>query len=575
MFSQLPKTGGEFMDWNWQQIEPFYQDLLARPLDVDNVDVWLRDWTCLNDLVSEVYARLNLATTQDTTNEEAEARYNNFLDQIYPVVQSAEQKLKEKLLASGLEPQGFSMPLRKMRAEAALFREANLPLLSEERKLASNYNKIIGAQTVPWEGEELTLQQLRRAMQTPDREARQRAWRLAAERQLADRQAINRLWEQFMELRGQLFSNAGLPDYRAYRWEQMLRLDYTPQDCLRFQEAIEKAVVPAASRVYERRRKQLGLDALRPWDLDQDIYPLDLPPLPSYGDVASLAEKAEAAFRRVSPELGEYFHLMRVEGLLDLDNRKGKAPGAFCTNFPVDQRPFILMNAIGLSGDVRTILHESGHAFHNFERFQLPYAQQRAPGLEFAEVASMAMELLASPYLSDERVALYSQADARRFRIAHMEHILIFWPYMAVVDAFQHWVYSHHQAASNPANCDARWLELWKRYLPGVDWSGLEVEAATGWHRKQHIFRYPFYYVEYGLAQLGAIQVWRNALDDPQRALTIYRRALSLGGTLPLPELYRAAGARLAFDADALSEAVRLIEVQISDLEEQSSHNRA
>jgi oligoendopeptidase F len=575
MFSQLPKTGGEFIDWNWQQIEPFYQDLLARPLDVDNVDVWLRDWTCLNDLVSEVYARLNLATTQDTTNEEAEARYNNFLDQIYPVVQSAEQKLKEKLLASGLEPQGFSMPLRKMRAEAALFREANLPLLSEERKLASNYNKIIGAQTVPWEGEELTLQQLRRAMQTPDREARQRAWRLAAERQLADRQAINRLWEQFMELRGQLFSNAGLPDYRAYRWGQMLRLDYTPQDCLRFQEAIEKVVVPAASRVYERRRKQLGLDALRPWDLDQDIYPLDLPPLPSYGDVASLAEKAEAAFRRVSPELGEYFHLMRVEGLLDLDNRKGKAPGAFCTNFPVDQRPFILMNAIGLSGDVRTIFHESGHAFHNFERFRLPYAQQRAPGLEFAEVASMAMELLASPYLSDERVALYSQADARRFRIAHMEHILIFWPYMAVVDAFQHWVYSHHQAASNPANCDARWLELWKRYLPGVDWSGLEAEAATGWHRKQHIFRYPFYYVEYGLAQLGAIQVWRNALDDPQRALTSYRRALSLGGTLPLPELYRAAGARLAFDADALSEAVRLIEVQISDLEEQSSHNRA
>jgi len=340
MFNRLPETASDIMDWNWQQIEPYYQDLLARALNSDNVSSWLRDWTHMNDLVSEVYARLNLATTQDTTDLKAEARYNNFLDNIYPAVQSAEQGLKEKLLASGLEPEGFKVPLRKMRAETALFREANLPLLSEERKLASNYNKIIGAQTVTWEGEELTLQQLRRALQTPDREVRQRAWRLAAERQLADREAINILWGQFMGLRGQLASNTGLEDFRAYRWQQMLRLDYTPQDCQQFQEAIERVVVPAASRVYERRRKQLGLDAVRPWDLDQDLYPIDQPPLPGYGNVEELAAKAEAAFRNVSPVLGEYFHVMRVEGLLDLHNRKGKAPGAFCTNFPVGTATF-------------------------------------------------------------------------------------------------------------------------------------------------------------------------------------------------------------------------------------------
>jgi len=569
MFNHLPETAGEFMEWDWQQIEPYYQDLLARPLDSGNVSSWLRDWTLLNDRVSEVYARLNLATTQDTSNQEAEARFNNFLDHIYPAVQSAEQALKKKLLDSALEPEGFEVTLRKMRAEATLFREANLPLLSEERKLASQYNKVIGAQTVHWEGEELTLQQLRRALQTPDREVRQRAWRLAAGRQLADREAINQLWGQFMGLRGQLASNAGLEDYRAYRWRQMLRLDYTPQDSQQFQKAIERVAVPAATRVYERRRKQQGLETLRPWDLDQDLYPIDQPPLPGYGSVAELTSKAEAAFQKVSPVLGEYFHIMREEGLLDMENRKGKAPGAFCTNFPVEQRPFILMNAVGLSGDIRTILHESGHAFHNFERFQLPYAQQRTPGLEFAEVASMSMELLASPYLADENVSLYSRADARRFRIGHLEHILIFWPYMAVVDAFQHWVYTHHQAASNPANCDARWLELWNRYLPGVDWSGLETEAATGWHRKQHIFRYPLYYVEYGLAQLGAVQVWGRALQDPQTALENYRHALSLGGTVSLPELYEAAGARLAFDEDALDAAVSLIEAQISILEKQ------
>jgi oligoendopeptidase F len=279
-----------------------------------------------------------------------------------------------------------------------------------------------------------------------------------------------------------------------------------------------------------------------------------------------LVSGVAAIFQRVDPELAQYFEIMRNEGLLDLENRKGKAPGGYCTGFPVAQRPFIFMNAVGLSGDVRTLLHESGHAFHNFERFRLPYFQQRIPGLEFAEVASMAMELLASPYLSGGEEGLYSEADARRFRLAHLENILLFWPYMAAVDAFQHWIYTHHPAASDPENCDLRWLELWGQYLPGVDWSGLEAAAMTGWQRKQHIFRYPYYYVEYGVAQLGAVQVWRNALNDPAAALASYRRALSLGGTATLPELYKACGARFAFDAATLGEAVELIEQTIATL---------
>jgi oligoendopeptidase F len=225
------------------------------------------------------------------------------------------------------------------------------------------------------------------------------------------------------------------------------------------------------------------------------------------------------------------------------------------------------MNAVGIAADVRTILHESGHAFHNFERLRLPYFQQRIPGLEFAEVASMAMELLASPYLDAQPDGFYTPEAARRFRIAHLEHILAFWPYMAVVDAFQHWVYTHHAQASDPRHCDLRWLELWRRYLPGVDWSGLDEEAMTGWQRKQHIHRYPLYYIEYGLAQLGAVQVWRNALDDPGRALSLYRQALRLGGTAALPELYQAAGARFAFDAGTLGEAVELVEMTIEKLE--------
>jgi oligoendopeptidase F len=229
------------------------------------------------------------------------------------------------------------------------------------------------------------------------------------------------------------------------------------------------------------------------------------------------------------------------------------------------------MNGIGLASDVRTILHEAGHAFHNYERLLLPYFQQRIPGLEFAEVASMAMELLASPYLDAQPDGFYTPDDARRFRIAHLEHILAFWPYMAVVDAFQHWVYTHHAQASDPRFCDARWLELWQRYLPGVDWSGLDEQAMTGWQRKQHIHRYPLYYIEYGVAQLGAVQVWRNALADPQKALEQYRYALSLGGTAALPELYAAAGAKFAFDAETLGEAVELVEQTIISLSGEES----
>jgi oligoendopeptidase F len=326
--------------------------------------------------------------------------------------------------------------------------------------------------------------------------------------------------------------------------------------------------VPAATRIYQKHGRRLGLDRLRPWDLDQDLYPLDFPPLPPYGNIADLQARSEHIFGQLDPELGEYFREMRAGGYLDLENRKSKAPGGYCTAFPMAKRSFIFMNAVGLASDVRTLLHESGHAFHNFERFHLPYMQQRMVGLEFAEVASMTMELLTHPYLSLEQGGFYPDAAARRFRIAHLERILLFWPYMAVVDAFQSWVYRHHTQASDPASCDDQWLELWHRFLPGVDWDGLEAEACTGWHRKQHIFRAPLYYVEYGLAQLGAVQIWQNASRDPAGALHDYRRALSLGGTASLPELYRAAGARFAFDAATLADAVDRIERSLAELEE-------
>lgn len=571
MNGSVPQTVQEFMNHTWEQIEPRYQELAARPLTSANVTDWLKEWTRLSELVDERRSRLHVATTQDTADTEAQQRFLSFMGEIYEPIQAADQRLKQKLLDSGLEPEGFEIPLRNLRAQAALFREENLPLQTEEQRLAQEFNRIIGAQTIQWEGEELTIPQLQPIFLEPDRERREQAWRLALTRQLQDREAINGLWQQFMELRGRIAANAGQPDYRAYVWQQKLRFDYTPEDCFTFHAAIEQEVVPAATRIYERRRQLLGLPTLRPWDVSPDLGTSAIPPLHPFEEGEELEQKGAAVFNQVDPVLGGYFDTMRREGLLDLVNRKGKGPGAYCTSFEVSKRPFIFMNGVGVHDDVQTLLHEAGHAFHVFETGPVPYYQQLEVPMEFAEVASMAMELLAAPYLPASEGGFYSEADAARAEIEHLETLITFWPYMAVVDAFQHWVYEHHDEGSDPAKCDAKWAELWQRFIPGLDWSGLEEEMKTGWHRKRHIHRSPFYYVEYGLAQLGAVQVWANALTDQQQAVADYRRALALAGTVTLPELFTAAGARFAFDADTMRQAVTLIERRIEELEQKAA----
>lgn len=573
MPNPLPPTTDALLNWAWPDIEPHFHELAARPLTAENGAEWLADWSSLSAHLGEMYARLYVATTVNTTDAAAQQRFNNFLDTIFPPSQSAEQNLKEKLLASGLEPEGFAMPLRNMRAEAELFQEANLPQLADEQKIGNEYDKIIGAQTVLWEGQETTLSQLKPIFQDPDRAKRERAWRMSMERRLADRAAINARWAQVLRVRLTIAENAGFGrDYRAYRWRQKLRFDYSPDDSKSFQRAIEEVVVPAATRCYERRRQRLNLEALRPWDLADGWYgrPIDpphLPPLRPYTTIAELNEKTSAIFHRVDPQLGAYFDTMRREGLLDLDNRKGKAPGGYCTGYDVVKRPFIFMNAVGLHDDVQTLLHEGGHAFHVFETAALPYVHQLQLGMEFAEVASMSMELLAAPYLSAAHGGFYSEADAARARAEHLEGMLLFWPYMAVVDAFQHWVYENPDTALNGDACDAQWATLWGRFMSGVDWGGLEQERMTGWQHKSHIHQSPFYYIEYGLAQLGAVQVWRNALHHQAEAVANYRRALALGGTVPLPQLYATAGAKFAFDAATLREAVTLIENTLTNLE--------
>jgi oligoendopeptidase F len=364
MFTSQPASSDALIRMSWLDYEPQYQHLLRQELDASNLAGWLADWTRLRRTWYEVQQRLYVASTVDTSSADTEALYNHFLDHVYPQVQAADQRVKEKLLASRLEPQWYQVALRNLRAEAALFSQENVPLLSEELKLTHEYESIVGAQTVAWQGSEVTLTQLALVYLDDDRSAREGAWRLASARWLDDRQVIGELWGRSLQLRTRMAVNAGFPDYRAYRWQKQLRFDYTPQDCYTFHRAIEAVVVPAASAVYEKRRQRLGVDALRPWDLEVD--PFGRPPLHPYDTIAELEAKTSAIFHAVDPQLGEYFEIMRREHLLDLDNRKSKAPGGYCTDFAIAGRPFIFANSIGVHDDVQTLLHEGGHAFHVF-----------------------------------------------------------------------------------------------------------------------------------------------------------------------------------------------------------------
>jgi oligoendopeptidase F len=562
----LPTRYEDAKHWTWTEVEPYFAALKARELNAENVGDWLREWSALSDVLSEVFSRARVATTVDTGDEEAEAYYKNLLATIYPEIEKAENDLNKKLLDTGLTPAGLELPLKKMRTDVELFREENIELNTRTQVLGLEFNKIIGAMTINWEGEELTLPQAAKLQHNPDREVREKAWRLYMNRYLKDREPINALWTQLFETRQKIARNAGFSNFREYIWQSRHRYDYTPEDCITFHNAIEQVVLPAARKRNERRREALGIERLRPWDLAVD--PFGREPIKVWETIDDFAGKAENIFNRVDPQLGDYYTTMRREDLLDLPNRKNKGVGAYCTGFPLMKRPFVFMNAVNQRDDVRTLLHEVGHAFHNFETFaNLDYGMQRQYPIEFAEVASMAMELLAAPYLTEENGGYFTTEEAARDRIEHLEKILYFWPYMAVVDSFQHWVYTSGDAAADPTNCDAKWAELWDRFMIAADYTGLEDVKMTGWHRKHHIFRYPFYYVEYGLAQLGAVQVWANALENQSEAVAAYRRGLALGGTKNLPELFGTTGAKFAFDAETLGKAVDLIERTIEQLD--------
>jgi oligoendopeptidase F len=563
----LPTDAKSILALTWVDYEPYFKDLEAWELSEANIQAWLDDWSRLAATVDEHYWRLYIATTANTADKEIEEQYNQYIETIQPAAKTAEQKLKTKLLTSGLSPKSFETGLRRIQAEAEIFTEDNLPLLAAEQKLVTEYNKLIGSILIDWEGEERTLAQMAPLFYETDRAIRQRAWEAIQLQFTKVREDLNALWEKFVPVRLQIARNAGLPDYRAYMWKQKFRFEYSPEDCKSFHAAIEESVVPAATRLYEKRRQRLGLDSLRTWDTSVD--PFGGAPIRPYESMDEFKSKLRAVFEQVDPAFGEYFQIMMDENLLDLETRKNKAPGGYSLGLHVAHRPFVFMSNSNTPWDVQTMLHEGGHAFHEFERAHVHFYQRGEIYLpaEFAEVASMGMELLASPYKTKDCGGFYTEREAARTMIELLESFITFWPYMAVVDAFQHWIYENPAEGSDALKCEQKWGELWDRFMTGIDYSGLEQAKETYWHGQSHIFNNPFYYVEYGIALLGAAQVWANARRDQAKAVADYRKALALGATVPLPELFRAAGAKFTFDAKTLKEAVDLMEEVIGEME--------
>jgi oligoendopeptidase F len=544
---------------DWARLEPFF-DELEKNAGTKDLRRWLQDWSELESAWNEESNRRYVAMTCDTENADKEKSYLRIETEIGPLAKPRWQKLKQLYLD---HPKRRSLPKglygvmdRFIANEADLYREENILLEAKDAELRQKYQKITGAMTVAYDGKEQTLQQVSRHLEENDRARRQEVWELLVKRRLQDCAALEDLYDEMVRLRTRIGRNAGFKDYRDYTFRAKGRFDYTPRHCRDFLKANEKSVAPALRRRHRRRKELLGVDVLRPWDLAVDAQ--GRPPLRPFKTMDELMDGCGRIFRKVHRDFGAMFDFIRSKGYLDLESRKGKAPGGYQTVFDVERAPFIFANSAGLHRDVETLLHEGGHSFHTLQCRHLEPRFNRDYPTEFAEVASMAMELLGQPYLEE----FYTKPEADRARAGHLEDLLSTYTWVATIDAFQHWVYTDPEHSR--VDRKNAWLDLKRRLGGGEDWSGYEEALAYNWHRQLHLFTVPFYYIEYGIAQTGALQVWRNAKKDRRRAIAKYREGESLGWTRPLPELFRAAGLRFDFGEKTIGP---LVKTALADLE--------
>jgi len=552
----------DFTVTDWQSLEPFFKDLLERNIDTkESLEKWLKDQSELEALVNEDACWRQIKMTCDTENKSLEKAFTFFCMEIQPKIQPYSDALNRKLvnhpLAKELDAEKYFTYLRSIRKNIELFRDENIPIQAELSVMQQQYGVISGKMTVTVKDEEYTLQQAAKFLESHDRELREEVYRKINERRLQDAASLNSLYDQLIEKRNREAVNACFNNYRDYRVKELGRFDYTAADCYKFHEAVKQHVLPLVNIIYQKKKEKLGLDTLRPWDIDAE--PEGVKPLHPFKTSEELIQKSIACFTKLSPFFGDCLKKMQELKHLDLESRKGKAPGGYNCPLAESGAPFIFMNAAGQMHDVTTMLHEGGHAVHSFLAHPLELSGFKEYPMEIAEVASMAMELMS---MDEWETFFTDKEDLQRAKEHQLERVITIFPWIAIIDKFQHWIYEHPVHTHEERT--AIWNEILNEFQDDViDYSGLETYRSNAWQRQLHLFEVPFYYIEYGIAQLGAVGIWMQFKKNRQLAMDNYCKALALGGTKTLPQLFEAAGLKFDFSPDRIKVLMEFVKGQM------------
>lgn len=550
----------------WASIEPYYLDLLARELTSSEAyEAWLNDISELEAILEEDMAWRYIKMTIDTRDESLAEAYRFFVTEIQPKLAPLEDQMNRKLVASEFcapmkKHSGFELLSRRIETALRLFREENIAIQSQIAEESQQYGSLSAAQSIEHEGEKMTMQKAAMLLKETDEAVRKSVFEKIVARRAQDYQAFDDLFDSLLKKRHQVAVNAGFENFRDYKLESMGRFDYSVADCKDFHRSVKSAIVPIVKELQEERLQLLGKSKFKPWDLDVD--PEGKAPLKPFKTGQELLEKSIAMFDNIDPYFGDCLKTMSTMGHLDLESKEGKSPGGY--NYPLYEIgvPFIFMNAVGSHRDLVTMVHEGGHAVHSFLSRDLELTGYKSLPSEVAELASMSMELLTM----EQWHLLYENADdLKRAKKEQLETILKLLPWIAQVDEFQHWLYENFDHTKEARN--EKWITLSKEYGTGLtDWTGFEEAQATSWQRQLHIFEVPFYYIEYGIAQLGALGVWKNSLEDEAKAIESYKSALKMGYTRPIPEIYAAADVKFDFTEGHLQTLAAFIQSRLAVL---------
>lgn len=550
----------------WDDVKPFYEELNDRAIDsVEELETWLLDRNELENYIAENSAWRYISYTRNTEDTGIRDRFLFFINQIKPKITPFANLLDKKLIdcpyQKELKDEGYKIYLRTTRNEIELYREENIQLTVQAEEKAQEYAEIQAAMTIEYEGKELTMQQAAKFLKSADRNIRKAIYDKVIARRMQDSEKLDNLFSELVRLRHQMAVNAGFENYRDYKFKLLGRFDYTVEEVYHFHESVKNEIAPLAALILDQKRKKLGLDTIHPYDLDAD--PAGEEPLKPYEDSEELINKGITIFGKLNKALGHYLSIMHDKGYLDLDSRKGKAPGGY--NYPLDEIgiPFIFMNASGKFRDMVTMMHEGGHAIHSFLARGLPLSVFKHTPSEVSELASMSMELLS---MGKWDIFFENPKDLIRAQREQLESIVESLPWIATVDKFQNWIYTHPEHTIKERS--EEWVKIFNEFHPDiVDWTGYEIARASGWHKQLHIFEVPFYYIEYGIAQLGALAVWKNYKKDPEKGLEMYLNALKLGYTRSVPEIYKEAGISFDFSLPYVREIAQFLKHELELLE--------